>query len=93
MMRVIVEIHPGGDSSAKREIARLDIANVSELALVSDYRVEAKLDEPNAYTLDVRGHHRSHGWMPLLRRILDQLERASLIRRYAVRSPSSGDDT
>jgi hypothetical protein len=37
MMRVIVEIHPLGVAEAKREIARLDIADISELAEYSSY--------------------------------------------------------
>jgi hypothetical protein len=41
MLRVIVELVPGGDESRKRELARADIGNISHLAPVSDYVVRA----------------------------------------------------
>lgn len=39
MLRIIVEIVPGGDESRKRETARAHIANISNLASLSDYAV------------------------------------------------------
>ena len=39
MLRVTVELWPGGDSSRRREIAVCDIANVTSLASVSTYDV------------------------------------------------------
>lgn len=41
MLRIIVELVPGGDESRRRELARADIGNVSHLASVSDYVVRA----------------------------------------------------
>ena len=42
MIRVCIELHPGGDATRAREIARLDIANISNLAPLSDYAIRAK---------------------------------------------------
>ena len=39
MLRVTVELWPGGDSSRRRELATCDITNVSGLAAVSGYDV------------------------------------------------------
>lgn len=74
MMRVIVEIHPNGNMSMKREIACIDIANVSELAEVSDYVIHAALEHGESIRVHVRGHHRGDGWMPLVRRAISALE-------------------
>jgi hypothetical protein len=39
LLRVTVEIWPGGDNARARAIAIADVANVSDLADVSDYAV------------------------------------------------------
>lgn len=39
MLRVIVEIWPGGDKARARTLAIANVANVSDLAEVSDYAV------------------------------------------------------
>ena len=75
MMRVIVEIHPKGDSSAKREIASFDIANITELSPYSDYLINAKLDGVIKRRTFVRNHLRAAGWMVLVRRCLEALEK------------------
>ena len=41
MIRVTVELWPGGREARAREIARMDIANVSDLAQTSDYGFRA----------------------------------------------------
>jgi len=41
MLRVIVELHPGGVSELKRTLATMRIANLSNLAAISDYHVTA----------------------------------------------------
>jgi hypothetical protein len=41
MLRITVEIWPGGDKSRARAIAAANVANVSDLADVSDYAVIA----------------------------------------------------
>jgi hypothetical protein len=41
MLRVTIELVPGGFTPMRRMIASMSIANVSDLADVSDYRIEA----------------------------------------------------
>jgi hypothetical protein len=45
MLKVTVELVPGGDETKARPIARMTIANVSALADISDYAVEASAAE------------------------------------------------
>ena len=42
MLRVTVELVPGGDETRARAIAQMTIANVSDLADISDYEFEAR---------------------------------------------------
>lgn len=68
MLVARIEEWPGGDPDRRRPIARLEIANRSGLAPVSDYEVTlrpvADLPEPPAL---VYGHVRDDGWLKLLR--------------------------
>ena len=41
MLRIKVELVPGGDERRACEIARMTIANISRLADISDYRFDA----------------------------------------------------
>jgi hypothetical protein len=41
MIRVTVEILPNGSEARAREIARMDIGNISDLAAISSYQVRA----------------------------------------------------
>jgi hypothetical protein len=41
MLRIIVELVPGGYEPAKRELARAELGNISNLAAVSDYVIRA----------------------------------------------------
>ncbi len=41
MLRIRVELVPGGDESRVREQARIELANISGLAHISDYRIMA----------------------------------------------------
>lgn len=41
MLRVTVELVPGGDEARARPIAHMMIANISSLADISDYEVQA----------------------------------------------------
>jgi hypothetical protein len=41
MLRIIVELVPGGYEPAKRELARAELGNVSDLAAVSNYVIRA----------------------------------------------------
>ena len=42
MLRVTIELVPGGDERRARAIAQMTIANVSDLANISDYEFEAR---------------------------------------------------
>jgi hypothetical protein len=44
MIRITVEIWPGGDATRAREIARMNIANVSNFAPDSTYEIWASSD-------------------------------------------------
>lgn len=41
MLRVIIELVPGGYGPHRRTIASMNIGNMSDLADVSDYRIDA----------------------------------------------------
>jgi hypothetical protein len=41
LIRVTIEIWPGGCKARAHEVARMDIANISELAPISDYAIWA----------------------------------------------------
>ncbi len=79
MMRLVVEIHPGGDELSKRTIASIDIANVSELAPTSSYEVSAYF-EGRTRSFMVHGHKREDGWVPLVNCVLATLEALELTR-------------
>lgn len=42
MLRITVELLPGGNLSRRKRLAKMDIANLSNLADVSDYAVDAE---------------------------------------------------
>lgn len=75
MMRVRIEIVPGGREAGRRVIEELFVWNVSALADVSDYGYQFNSDPREVGTLDaryVRNHERSDGAWELVRRILTQ---------------------
>jgi hypothetical protein len=74
VLRVIVEIHPGGDEARKHTIATVDLGNISELRPVSDYTVHAKLDDRPEIRGVVLNHTRADGWVPLVVRALESLQ-------------------
>lgn len=80
MLVVKVEIWPGGNEAAAREIGRMEMANISDLAAVSDYSVQIvqaatpRLGVP-AFNeqVTVEGHARRDGPWRLVKRALDRL--------------------
>ena len=66
MLRVQVEVWPGGRVLQSQVIGVANIANVSELADVSDY--EGYVD---GIPVEVKGHLRSDGAWSLLRKALE----------------------
>ena len=67
MLVVKVEVWPGGDESRAREIGRMDVGNVSDLAEESDYVYRVDGGE----WADGVHHQRSKGAWVLVRRVLD----------------------
>ncbi|MDB5582680.1 MAG: hypothetical protein JWR80_7856 [Bradyrhizobium sp.] len=41
MLRILVQLVPGGDEDLVREVARAELANISDLARISDYAIIA----------------------------------------------------
>ena len=82
MLKLTIEILPGGDGGRAKKLAVLDIANVSGLAPVSDYALT--LD--GKYLGSVIGHPREKGMWPLLARAVQKVE-DELARRGSRRRP------
>lgn len=75
MLRVTVEVVPGGREGGARTIGTLLAANVSNLADVSDYIYSYSTDKVDLQLWPdgtVEGHVRSDGAWELVRRILEQ---------------------
>ena len=83
MLRMTVEIVPGGDYGRAREIAEVEVWNVSDLEDVSDYRWEAKLEAQPVIQGEVIGHRRASGWGPLIATVARQIG-TEMARRPAV---------
>lgn len=80
MLLVTVELCPGGDKDRKQEVATIQISNVSNLAEVSDYIVDAWFESPlprRFVATNVRAHERAKGWLPLVMRALRSLKDAA----------------
>lgn len=74
MIRVVVEIHPGGLSVFKRTLATIDVTNISAGATeFGDYTVNAELEGKPSRVV-VCNHRRSSGWMRLIRDALLELD-------------------
>lgn len=65
MLRITVTLIPGGDERRAREIARAEVANISDLADKSDYQVSVSEEASTVSGLPaqsasfkVLGHHR-----------------------------------
>lgn len=71
MLVVTVEVWPGGSPLRKRNIGTLTLANVSELAEVSDY--EGILSASTAQIpVTVTGHERADGAWKLVQTVLNE---------------------
>lgn len=77
MLVVRVEEWPAGDPDKRRPIARIDIANRSQLADLSTYEAILRVagaslaDEPP--TAIITRHRRADGWLPLVVRATQAL--------------------
>lgn len=65
MLRITVELFPGGFEPLRRPIATMDIGNVSDLAEISNYAVRATEGAnhltgtpPRHFEAEVKGHDR-----------------------------------
>ncbi len=79
MLVVKVEIWPGGYEGGKREIARMKVGNISDLADLSDYTAvieeygNDRLGIPKSRsTVQVTGHTRRSTVWSLIRKILEK---------------------
>jgi hypothetical protein len=68
MLVVKIELWPGGAADRAREIGRLGIANVSDLAEVSDYVAVLQDDSGHESSVFLSGHRRREGFWGLLAR-------------------------
>lgn len=74
MIEVMVDLLPGGDRARRRNIQVIQIANVSNLAEVSDYVFNVFNNDGELSTSgSVKGHQRSSGIIPLLKKVLAKL--------------------
>ncbi|QOZ51575.1 hypothetical protein [Bradyrhizobium sp. CCBAU 53338] len=83
MLRVTVELFPGGAADFRRTIAVMHIGNISDLANRSDYRVDISEGEnpltgnaPATRTVFVRDHDRRQSVWRLIGAALTEDERS-----------------
>ena len=83
MLVVTINLVPGGYEPMRRTIASMQIANISDLAAVSDYRIEAsETGNPLAGTparnaqCVVRGHSRAQSVWILLAKASEEIMKA-----------------
>jgi hypothetical protein len=79
MLKVTVELVPGGDSSWGRVIGDVRIGNISELAEVSDYAWAFAPDGDIVPTKSgtIHGHVRADGFPALLARVFSAIDKSN----------------
>jgi hypothetical protein len=83
MLRIMVELIPGGFSPLRRKIASMDIGNISDLAEVSDYKIDA-IESANSLIATparsasciVRQHNRNQSVWALVARAATDIQQA-----------------
>ena len=82
MLRVLVELVPGGYAPLRRTIATMNIGNVTDLADVSDYKIDAieaanplAGTRPRSGTCVVSGHDRRQSVWALIAKAADEITR------------------
>lgn len=86
MLRVTVELHPGGIATLRRTLATMSLANISDLENLSDYDVTA-MEGPNPLTgasaricsLQVRRHLRRQSVWVLIGAAIAAMENAECV--------------
>ena len=83
MLRITIELVPGGFMPMRRTIATMNIGNLSDLADVSNYRVDAMEranplsgDPPRSATCTVVGHDRRQSVWVLMARAAEEIMHA-----------------
>jgi hypothetical protein len=83
MLRVTIEMVPGGFAPLRRTIASMTVGNASDLADISDYRVDAMEganphtgEPPRSATCTVVGHDRRQSVWALLAKAADEITRS-----------------
>jgi len=83
MLRVTIELVPGGFTPLRRTIASMTVGNVSDLADISDYRVDAMEganpltgEPPRSTTCTIVDHDRRQSVWALLAKAADEITRA-----------------
>ena len=86
MLMITVDIVPGGYASMRRTIAAMSISNISDLADISDYRIEASETSnplagtpPRTIRCLVRGHARAQSVWALLAKASDEITKADSV--------------
>jgi len=78
MLVVTVELWPGGHPARAKEIVSIEIANISDLADVSDYMVRAQATgwgdiPPTHESFTIEGHPRRQSVFALLKTVFNRL--------------------
>lgn len=83
MLVITVEVVPGGYTPMRRTIAAMNIANISDLAEISDYRIEASETRnplagtpPRTVRCVIRGHARAQSVWALLAKASEEIIKA-----------------
>jgi hypothetical protein len=86
MLVITVDLVPGGYAPMRRNIAEMSISNISDLAEISDYRVEAnEVSNPLADTPPrtvrclIRGHARAQSVWALLAKASEEILKAASV--------------
>lgn len=98
MLNVVIELLPGGIEAFKKQLAKVDIWNTSDLAAVSNYSWYGKFssfltNETSIRSGRLEGHKRIDGAVALVRKVFEQaeplLEMGPTDTRLSVGSPCS----
>lgn len=74
MIRVTVEVWPGGNMDCRRVLGIMNVVNESDLADVSDYSVRMRDNNTDEVTEGkIKEHRRADGWLGLVTRAFETL--------------------
>jgi hypothetical protein len=88
MLTITVDLVPGGYAPMRRTIASMNISNISDLAEISDYRVEASETSnplagapPRTVRCVIRGHSRAQSVWALLAKASEEIANSDSVAR------------